>query len=338
MLDTRKKIILKAIVEDYILTAEPVGSRTIAKKYSLGISSATIRNEMADLEEMGYIEQPHTSAGRVPSSKGYRYYVDNLMSEQFINVDICNFFAQLQNVELGNINDFMQKVAKIITDITNYPSIVTTPKHNIKKIKCLQVLPVSTDKGMLVLLCDNNFVENYLIDLPSDITRDELDIISHILTERLYGLALDDHNKSIVQDVEKEVWRYKTIWEQVYKVLSKHSVATTDRIIFEGAARILSQPEFQNVEKLAGLLQMLEKEDTLRNLLPNTQEIGTTVRIGEEIDLEAMNCCSLVVTNYQISDNDSGTIGIIGPTRMDYKTIFNLMDLIGANIRFILKG
>lgn len=339
-IDERKKRILQAIIDDYVLTAEPVGSRTISRKYELGVSPATIRNEMSDLEEMGYIEQPHTSAGRIPSHKGYRFYVDNLMKKESIGVEHDGEFREIYGWEDLEIEEIVKRTAKILSDLTNYPTIITMGEDKKNKIKCIQILPFEDTQGLVVIVDDAGKVDSSLIEIPSEISRGELNVVSNLLSEKLKGLYWNDR-QTIIQEIENEVFRYKVIWEQVKRILDKRfQKAGSLKIYLEGISHILSQPEFQDIEKLKVIMGILEEEVKLKEVilgLQNGLDAGITIKIGNEICREEMADCSVVTATYCVNGKEIGTLGVLGPTRMNYKRAFSAVEFFSNHLMKILE-
>ncbi len=340
MLDERKRKILKAIIEDFVLSAEPVGSRTISKKHDLGVSPATIRNEMCDLEELGYIEQPHTSAGRVPSIKGYRFYVDHLMDKDEVDPGILSIVASVSAANEGDqIYDYkMQRVARLLTEITNYPVVITTAKKASGTIKCLQIIPVSRQNGILVVINDKDEVEHHTLVIPEDITRDELDIMSQLLTAKMKGKAFNTIDQKFLCSIEKEISKYREIWLQIWSAICTHRYDDDARLYIDGSARIIKYPEFQNLDRLASILSLFEEPNVLRGILHMLPEgNGIAALIGNENSVEGFANCSIVGSDYQI-DDERGRVCIIGPTRMDYRHVYSVIDLITANMVNIING
>ncbi|WAM30774.1 heat-inducible transcriptional repressor HrcA [Caldicellulosiruptor naganoensis] len=337
MLDERKKRILQAVIDDYINTGEPVGSRTIAKKYIVGISSATIRNEMSDLEEMGYLEQPHTSAGRIPSDKGYRYYVDELMKVTRPSPQETAFIRSQLDVKFNEINEYMENIARIISNLTNYTAVLSTP--NVKKsyIKHLQLLPVDSKKYILILVTNTGLVKDILLDKPENIENKEFVYISNILNEKLSGLRLEDIDENTVLDIENSLGKNKTILSPIIdSVLRTISAADSTEVVLSGIKNMFDFPEFNDVLKAKIFLHIFEQKDMLRKIINSSMHDHITIRIGTENPIEDLKECSIILSTYRIGDSIAGSIGIIGPKRLKYSQTVSLIDYICDELSDIL--
>lgn len=337
MLDERKKRILQAVIDDYINTGEPVGSRTIAKKYIFGISSATIRNEMSDLEEMGYLEQPHTSAGRVPSDKGYRYYVDELMKVTRLSPQEVEFIRSQLDVKFNEINEYMENIAKIISNLTNYTAVISTP--NVKKsyIKHLQLLPVDSKKCILILVTNTGLVKDILLDKPENIDSKDFIYITNVLNQKLSGLKLEDIDENTVLDIENSLGKNKTILSPIIdNVLRTISAADSTEVVLSGIKNMFDFPEFNDVLKAKIFLHIFEQKDMLRKIINSSMHDHITIRIGTENPIEDLKECSIILSTYRIGDSIAGSIGIIGPKRLKYSQTVSLIDYICDELSDIL--
>ncbi|ACM60651.1 heat-inducible transcription repressor HrcA [Caldicellulosiruptor bescii] len=337
MLDERKRRILEAIIDDYINTGEPVGSRTIAKKYIFGISSATIRNEMSDLEEMGYLEQPHTSAGRIPSDKGYRYYVDELMKVSRLSPQQVEFIRSQLDIKFNEINEYMENIAKIISNLTNYTAVISTP--NVKKsfIKYLQLVPVDTKRYILILVTNTGLVKDILLDKPENVDIKDFIYISNILNEKLSGLRLEDIDQKIVLEIENILGKNKTILSPIIEnVLRTISAADSTEVVLSGIKNMFDFPEFSDVLKAKIFLHIFEQKEMLRQIINSAMHEHITIRIGTENPIEDLKECSVVLSTYRIGDSIAGSIGIIGPKRLRYSQTVSLIDYICDTLSDIL--
>ncbi|MGI5838647.1 MAG: heat-inducible transcriptional repressor HrcA [bacterium] len=344
-LDQRKRRILQAVIDSYVDSAEPVGSRTLARRFQLGVSPATIRNEMADLAELGYLEQPHTSAGRIPSNKGYRYYVDFLLQiRRLADQDLARIRESYRNRSV-EIDRLIQQTAKILSHLTNYTSLVLDPRQQRQEYRYLQLLPLSCYKAVIILVTNAGNVEHALIDLPQGITEDEIEKIALILNEKMRDLTLDEVKTAMLRDLETEFWRHltrfriiETLFSQLSDVMQRfYRQEAEDRIYLGGATNILTQPEFRDVEKAKALLGLLEEEEVLHRLLTETDADRITVSIGRENKLSEMQDCSMVTAHYIRGDRSVGTIGILGPTRMDYGRVIAILELVTQNLNSVLE-
>jgi len=338
-LNERKQKVLLAIIQDYIETAEPVGSRTIAKKFNLGVSPATIRNEMADLEELGYIEQPHTSAGRVPSERGYRYYVDYLMKDYSLTEEEENLIRSEFSRKAQDIGQVIQKTGQLLSQITHYTAMVVSPHMGSSKFKHIQLVEMAPTQAMIVIVMDNGTLHHRLIEVPENVTREDLDMISGILNAKLRGHTNESLRLTILKEIYFELSKHKKILELAMQLLEESlTMKSEDKIYLGGVFNILNQPEFHNVEKVKTLLGILEQEDLLYGLMTdNEQSNKVTVRIGGEIRNKDIKECSMVTAAYSLDGQKIGTIGVLGPTRMEYAKVISVVDFMTKNLSQTLE-
>lgn len=333
-LNERKMKILQAIISNYLETAEPVGSRTISKSYDLGISPATIRNEMSDLEELGFIVQPHTSSGRIPSDKGYRLYADILLENQKSQIKKITLLEDLVS-RTDRIENLLQDIAKFLAKETHYATMVSTPHYKKNKIKNVQLIGLEPKKLLAVVVTDGNSIKNYMIDINQEIEHKVLNRLTYVLNEQLYGLTLEQINLPLIQSIQKFAGSNYEIISKVLDVVYKtiQSIDDTD-IYTSGTTNILKFPEFSDVNKAMELMDTLEEKNALKTILYDIsggKEGQINIQIGEEINIEEMKDCSLITANYCIGGELMGAIGIIGPKRMDYaKTVSSLKYLISS--------
>lgn len=341
ILNDRKIRILEAIINDYIATAEPIGSRTIAKKYDLGISSATIRNEMSDLEELGLIVQPHTSAGRVPSDKGYRLYVDQLMHSRELTRDESIYLKNLISENIGHIEYLMKQTAKALSLMTNYTTVVTEPKSTRVKIKHLQLVPVDERSVVAVVVTENKVVKNHMIRVAKVPDMEELNKISNILNLWLSKHSLDEMDKTVVEEILRQSEGNEELVAAVFKAIVSTVKEEEDiQLYTSGVKNILGFPEFSDIEKAKSIFQTLEEKEMLITLLGQNETPAEKIHIliGGENNMEQMKDCSIVRANYKFGNNSYGTIGIIGPTRMNYSQTVSILNGIVKNINDVIKA
>ena len=336
MLDERKQKILQAIIDDYISTAEPIGSRTIARKYNLGVSSATIRNEMADLELLGYLEQLHTSSGRVPSGKGYRLYVDDLLAPSKISEKEINLIASWYNSRTKSIEEVFQETAKIISRLTKNVSLVMAPQLSQSTFRCLQFVALDKNQAIVIVMTDACFIENKIIDIPHGTSIEDLQKIATIINGHLSGLMLDEIKTSLIKKIKNEVNLdlFEATFDSILKALA---IEKKERLYLGGTTQLLSQPEFRNVEKVKDILTMLEEEQLLCDLLNSQNGDGVTVTIGQENKYSGIKDCSIIKATYHIKGKVIGTVAVLGPTRMEYGKIITLLEFMHGNLGQILK-
>lgn len=330
-MDERKQKILQALILDYIATGDPVGSRTIARKYKLGVSSATIRNEMADLEEMGLIEQPHTSAGRIPSQSGYRYYVDCLMEKEPLPSSVKSYIQGALADRIRESESLIQMSSKLLSQLTNYTALVMTPSFGSNALRHIQFLPVEGNKIVLVIVLDNGHVEHRTMDVPGSLRGEDFQYISRILNEHLRGLSMEQWKSGVLQAIYYELDYQKRLLHQVIELVENAlSVEYENKVYLGGALNILNQPEFKDVEKVRVLLELLEEEKVLKEVLNTGQESGVSVKIGTENVHEGMKECSLITATYELDGRVIGTLGVLGPTRMEYSKAVSIVEFLTA--------
>ena len=323
-LSARKMEILQAVVTEYVKTALPVGSRTIARRYKLGFSPATIRNEMADLEEMGYLLQPHTSAGRIPSQKGYRYYVDELMQEiQLNDEEKKRIYGIFSFEKMREVEDIIRHASKLVSSLTNYTSLILGPRLQKSAFKKLQIMPIDGQRALLVLVADTGVIKNKVINLPKALSQGELNKIVTYLNRRLEGLTIDRITGRLIRELRRDLYQHINFLETTFTLLEESLAEDESRVFLGGTTNIFNQPEFGNIEKVKSLLMLFEQHSLLANMLsrPLTGVDGVIIKIGRENILEEVQECSLVMTTYCLGKEVVGTIGILGPTRMEYSRV-----------------
>ena len=334
-LDERKQKVLRAIIRDYISTAEPVGSRTIAKKYDLGVSPATIRNEMADLEELGYIEQPHTSAGRVPSDRGYRYFVDCLMKKQQLTTDDEKKILSGYRTKVKDVGTVLKQTNTIMSDITSYTSILTGPEFNKSSLRNVQLVPLDSSRALVVVVADNGLVQTKMIDLPKSINDTDLQKITMVMNAKLEGLSLEDIKMTLIKEIYSELSRHKHIFDAAMDLIQETlDLNNEEKVYLAGTLNILNQPEFRDISKVKTLLSLLEQEKVIKGIITDSgiDDDGTHVTIGGENKVEELHNCSTITATYQIDGKVIGSVGVIGPTRMDYEKAVSIVDFMTQHL------
>ena len=323
-LDKRKVLILKSIIKNYMETGEPVGSRTISKLPGLNLSSATIRNEMSDLEDMGYILQPHTSAGRVPSDKGYRFYVDEILKDKEIGV--AEFKTDVLE-KVGRLEVVLRKLAKIIASNTNYATMISGPKVEENKIKFLQLSKLEGSRILIVTVFDGNIVKNNIMDLKRELSADELLDLNLLLNTSLNGLSIDEITLAMMAKLKSDAGVYGDVMDMVLSEIARAFTSDDEdlQIYTSGATNIFKYPELSDGEKASKLIDAFEQKEKLKRIFDQTQiagnDYGIQVYIGEELPVQNMQDCSLVTAKYEFGHGICGTIGIVGPKRMDYERV-----------------
>lgn len=339
-LDERKIVILKAIIKTYLETGEPVGSRTISKYTDLKLSSATIRNEMSDLEEMGYIVQPHTSAGRIPSDKGYRFYVDQIMQEKEQEVTEVK---ELMIQRVDRVELVLKKLAQLLAANTNYAAMISGPQYHRNKLKFIQLSQMDMNKLLVVIVVEGNLIKNTVVNLADDITQEELLNLNILLNSSLNGLTMEEINLGVISRLKEQAGIHSQVIDLVLGEVAEAIKADEEdlQIYTSGATNIFKYPELSDGAKASQLISTLEQKELLQELITDVNETeehnGIQVYIGDETPLQTMKDCSVVTANYELGEGIRGTIGIIGPKRMDYEkvlgTLKNLMKQLDATFK-----
>jgi heat-inducible transcriptional repressor len=336
LLTDRQLLILQVIVDDFIRSAQPVGSRSLSKKEDISFSSATIRNEMADLEELGYIEKTHTSSGRVPSEKGYRYYVDHLLSPQALNQQDVSIIQSIFAEKIYEFEKIIQRSAKILSELTNYTSIVLGPATSINKLKRIQIIPLNKETAVAIFVTDTGHVENRTFSLPASIDVSDLEKTVNILNDRLAGVPLEDLNDKIYKEVAMLLRQHIHNYDlMLHTVADSLKMPVTEKLFFGGKTNMLSQPEFHDISKIRTLLTMIDQEEWIYNLI-RKDSAGIHVKIGTENNISAMDNCSLITATYSVGVEKLGTIAILGPTRMEYSRVIGLLRLLSNDLTAVL--
>ncbi|TYR82355.1 heat-inducible transcriptional repressor HrcA [Priestia megaterium] len=336
MLTDRQLLILQVIIDDFIQSAQPVGSRTLSKKDEINFSSATIRNEMSDLEELGFIEKTHTSSGRVPSEKGYRYYVDHLLSPQLLTKKDVSTVRSLFAERIVELEQLVQKSAQILSDLTSLTSIVLGPKAVNHKLKQLQILLLSDESAVAIIVTDTGHVESRTITLPSKIGASEIEKMVNILNDKLIGVRITDLHDKMYKEVAMLLKAHIQGYEQTMTILNDVlKLNTNGKLVIGGKTNMFSQPEFHNIDKIRGLFNIIEHEKEFYQLLrPN--KAGIHVKIGRENEVNEMADCSLITATYAFGEEQLGTIAILGPTRMEYARVISLLTLLSSDMSQLL--
>ena len=335
-LDERKQKILHAIIQNYLETGEPVGSRTISKYADLGLSSATIRNEMSDLEEMGYIIQPHTSAGRIPSDMGYRFYVDQLMKEKEQEVtEMKELMIQRQDkMEL-----VLKQMAKVLAANTNYATMITSPQYHRTKLKFIQLSVISEDQLLAVVVAEGNVVKNKVIPISHGLDNETILKLNILLNTSLNGLTMEEINLSTIAKLKEQAGIHSEVINSVLDAVAEAIQMDDDLEVYtSGTTNIFKYPELADSTKASALISAFEDKQQLASLMEDMkdgEDTGIQVYIGNETPGQTRKACSVVTTTYELGEGMRGTIGIVGPKRMDYekvvdnlKTLTNQLDLI----------
>lgn len=336
-LDERKLKILQAIIKNYLETGEPVGSRTISKFTDLKLSSATIRNEMADLEEMGYILQPHTSAGRIPSDKGYRLYVDTMMEAKEHEVEEMK---SLLIEKADRMENLLEQVTKLLAVNTNYAAMVTTPMYRSRKIKFLQLTEVDEKQLLAIIVIEGNIIKNKMITTEVSIQREMVLKLNILLNTYLQGLDLSEINLDVIQQIKMQSDGFGSIVNDILDAIAQ-AVSEEDKVqvYTSGTTNMLKYPELGDNHHVSRLLYALEEKKEITELMRQESEDSSEIQvyIGKENTVESMKDCSVVTATYELTDGVYGKIGIVGPKRMDYEKVVATLKTIRTQLDEIYK-
>ncbi len=349
-LDERKFKILQAVIRNYLETGEPVGSRTISKYTDLNLSSATIRNEMSDLEELGYIIQPHTSAGRIPSDKGYRLYVDNMMLQKSQElekkekevVEMMDFLVD----KVDKVDELLQNMAKLLANDTNYATMVSAPKITGNTLKFVQLTQVEPGKVLAVIVLSSNVVKNRFLSVPYELTQEALLKLNILLNSALNGMTPEEMNLSMVSKLRGQAGEYEDIVRMVIDFITEEIAGNGDAKVYtSGTTNIFKYPELSDSSKASGLIDTLGEKQFLNKLVTaslgedneNGTGTGIQVYIGSETSVQTMQDCSIVTATYELGEGMKGAIGIIGPKRMDYEKVVESLKTIKSQLDSVYK-
>lgn len=339
-LDERKRKILQAVIRNYLETGEPVGSRTISKYTDLNLSSATIRNEMSDLEEMGYIVQPHTSAGRIPSDKGYRFYVDTMLEEKEREVEELKGLLTEKDEKMDTM---LKRVAKVLAANTNYAAMVTTPRYHHNNLKFIQLSRVDAHQILAVIVVEGNVIKNSILNVDEELNDETLLKLNILLNTHLNGLSIEEITLSMISTLKQQAGIHSSIVSGVIDAVAEAIKSDEDlKIYTSGTNNILRYPELtDNRERASELINVFEEKQSLGELVTETlsggSDTGIQVYIGNETPVSSMKDCSVVTATYELGEGMRGTIGIIGPKRMDYDKVINTLKTLMNELDTIYK-
>ncbi len=331
MLDKRKKEILQAVIDEYINTAEPVSSSTLVKKYGLDYSSATVRNELAELENIGYLDKPHTSAGRVPSEKGYRFYVDELLNEEDISIEEIKYIQSKLSTKVNEIEELTKIATTTLSEITHYTTVAIGPKNDMQTISEIKFVLLGTRMLMVVIITEAGLIKETIIKYEKDINQSQVETLNNLFNSKLKGKPLNKIDKPMEEYIYSEITYsvdvIKPIIEQINKVIEEES-----NIYLEGTNKAFDLPEFKSLEIAKNFVNVLDEKDLVIDMLNSGMAKDINVYIGEENENEQLKDFSIVTFKHSIGDKDLGTIGIIGPKRMDYSKVISVMKYISKKM------
>ncbi len=334
-LDDRKKKILHTIIKTYLETGEPVGSRTISKYADLNLSSATIRNEMADLEDLGYIIQPHTSAGRIPSDKGYRWYVDTLMEEK--EQEVTEMREQMLQ-KADKMDQILKQAAKVLASSTNYATMISAPNYNRNKLKFIQLSQVDDNQIIAVIVMEGNIIKNKIVTVEETLNNETLLKLNMLLNTALNGMSIEEINLGMIARLKEQAGSHSEVIGDVLDAVAATIQVDNDMEIYtSGATNVFKYPELSDSQSAQEIINAFEEKQLLQEIVTETlskeENKGIQVYIGNEAPVTSMKDCSVVTATYELGEGMQGTIGIIGPKRMDYehvmktlKTLMNELD------------
>ena len=331
MLDERKKKILQAIVDEYINTAEPVSSGAIVSKYNLGCSSATVRNEMVELENSGFLDKPHTSAGRVPSAKGYRFYVDELLKEDDISLDEIKYIQSKLETKVNAIDDLTKIATSTLSEVTHYTTVSIGPKSSSQIIEEIKFILLGARMLMAVILTDSGMVKETIIKFDEDIYQEQIDTIGYLFNNKLKGRPLEVIDKPLeeylISEMNDSVNVIKPIVEQL-----KIAIHEEEKLYLEGANKSFELPEFKSLDIAKSFVNILDEKEVMLDMLQSGMAKDINVYIGDENDNKDLKDFSIVTFKHSVGDKDLGTIGIIGPKRMNYSKVISVMKYISKKM------
>jgi heat-inducible transcriptional repressor len=338
-LSPRKMRLLQAIIDDYIATAVPVGSRTVSKKYMSEYSAATIRNEMSDLEEMGFLEQPHTSAGRIPSDLAYRVYVDRMLNVGELSRAETEAIRRYFDSRMEEMEQVVKGAARVLSDLTDYTSLVLSPQLARTTVKRLQLVPVTRGTALVVLVTDAAVVKDTIIRVPEALDSEELHAISEALTHRFEGRSIAEINLDAMRELQRDIAEHRRFFEMLTETLSRSAAPESNSVVMEGAYNIFHHPEYRNdVERAQSFLMALETKDKLQEMMARSTRWEFTITIGKENEFDALRDMSVVTATYKLGDRPMGSLGVIGPTRMDYARVMRLLHFISRALGETMSG
>lgn len=338
MLNDRKKKILQLIIEDYISTAEPVGSRTIARKYDLGISPATIRNEMSDLELLGYLEQPHTSAGRIPSAQAYRFYVDSLLEPGTLTDNDMALINGWFKERRRSIDEIFQSTAKILSRMTQNVSMVLANKKDVAVFRYMKFLPLDDRHAILCIVTDDGNVDNCVVEIPLGMRPEEMDYMAGRVSRLLEGKELSEISSTLLSAVHTDISEDRLLFTSLLHTVNKMNRKNNQQKVFLGGTKqLLSQPEFRDMDRARNLLGILEEEKVVRDLLAAGEDSGLKITIGSENKFTGIQDCSMVQATYRLNGKVVGTMAVLGPTRMEYSKVITVMDYLHKYLTTIFE-
>ena len=333
----RKKKILQIVVDEYINTAVPVSSKVITEKHLTDISSATVRNELASLEELGYLTQFHTSGGRVPSPQAYRFYIEELMEKGNLSESDLDYIEKSFSGKSNDVEHLIKNVSKVISDLTDYTSVAITPHADAETVKSLALLPCGDQKALLVIMTSERILRDSFIDIPEHMSDEELESASKMIGKLFEGKALSD-----IREVEEEVLadfgQYRQVMHEVIDALKSYTRPRDEDVVLTGADKIFNHPEYEDIDNVKNFLTVISSKDRLADLIEGDDEIQINVKIGSCDDKDMPVDCSVVSATYLAGGKNLGTYGVIGPIRMDYPKVITVLENVGKALEELIDN
>lgn len=337
-LDQRKLRILRAIIDEYILSANPVGSKSLSQNSDFNLSAATIRNEMADLENLGYLAQPHTSAGRVPSDKAYRLYVDKMLSHALLSDDEIKIVKSYFDSRIDGLQSVLKETARALSEITHYTAMVLMPELSTNRLRHIQLVPLVEGKALMVVITDAGVAKDSVIRIPNGMTTDELERISRAITMRFYNSRMSTVMERLKSELGSEFESRRDFLTELLDSIERSTASGAHSVELSGTTNMLHYPEYNDLNKAKSFLAAVEGKDALYGMLKRASVMEFSVTIGQENELDELRDCSVVTATYKIGDMPVGSFGIIGPTRMDYSRVLSVLECMRLSLGEILNS
>lgn len=339
ILNGRSRLILESIIEDYIATAEPVGSRAVTRRHGLNVSPATVRNVMSDLEELGFLSSPHTSAGRIPTEKAYRFYVNALLQMGAVSSDDLDKVKNRWQIEGGDVQEILREASRMLSSLSHYAGIVLAPRFTETIFRHIEFVKLSGRKVLVVLVTKNGIVQNRIIETEEELHSEDLVRMSNLLDELLEGLPINEVKQKIIEEMGSEKAQYDLFMKKALSLSEQSLGSDAVELIIEGQSNIMDQPEFADVTKMREIFRAFEEKNQLVNLLDRSLAAdGVQIFIGSETRLSRMEGMSIITTTYMSGEKRLGVLGVIGPTRMGYANVIPIVDYAGKLVSRLLKA
>lgn len=336
-LSDRKKKILQYVIDDYIQTAVPVSSKSITEKHLTTVSSATVRSELSTLEELGYLLQPHTSAGRVPSSEAYKLYVSELMVKEKLSQKELDYIEETFLSKSRDVEDILKSAAKVISELTQYTSVAMTARDSGEVIRNIKLFRIMPDQALLVIVTDNKLLKDSVITLPKDMSDDTIEETNTLLGNLFAGKTFNEICQVDIDKIEREFAEYKFVFIEVIQALKAY-VASNGDVVLEGESKMFEHPEYSDIENVKNLMSVVTSKDKLVELMSaDGKDIRINIKIGADGYDDMPKDCSIVTATYSANGVKIGTYGVIGPTRMDYKKVVSVLENVGKILESIVS-